>query len=278
MEIIKNEYGTYFYYPCTNVDKKGTIIFIHGFATTSEYHDSFIKYINDEYDYIAIQLPGAGYQKWNGNKKPTVDDMVFYCVELIRTMEIDKFYLIGHSMGGGIAPRVANILESQIKAVVVVTPMNSRIPLSKIFTYFKFNPKNFKKALNLTNYLYADFVKTKNNDQNEIEEFIESELKYQLENRNFFVKLKKSMYSLKNKKNCKVNEQKINVPTLVIVGKYDRVIPAKSGFKAYSKGRNKNKEFIRIDQFNNSGHLPFIEEEQEYAKRIIDYFATIKNN
>lgn len=63
-ELIKSDNGSYFYYKCLNpLFKKGNIIFIHGFATTSKYHDIFIKHIIDEYDYIALQLPGAGYEQ-----------------------------------------------------------------------------------------------------------------------------------------------------------------------------------------------------------------------
>ena len=57
MNFITTSAGTYAYYPCLNKDnKKGTIVFIHGFATTSEYHDGFIEAIKNEYDYYACLL------------------------------------------------------------------------------------------------------------------------------------------------------------------------------------------------------------------------------
>ena len=207
-QIIRNEDGTYFYYKCKGKEKKGTIIFIHGFATNSLYHDPFIKHIIEEYDYIAIQLPGAGFQEWTKNKNPKVEDMVFYCVNLIRSMNLKKFILLGHSMGGGIAVRVANIFKKEIECLICSTPMNSRISTFKIFNYFKFNPKTFKKAFKLVNTLYYDLMKTFNNDPEVIEKFVKDELEYQKKYRKFFIKLKKSMFSLKNRKICKVNENK----------------------------------------------------------------------
>ena len=47
MEIKRNELGTYFYFKCKNDFKKGTIVFIHGWGTNSEYHNNFIKYIEN---------------------------------------------------------------------------------------------------------------------------------------------------------------------------------------------------------------------------------------
>lgn len=268
-EIIKNYVGTYFLYKCLSQEKKkGTIVFIHGFATTSEYHDIFIKHIINDYDYIAIQLPGAGVQEWTKNKKPEVSDMVEYCKNLIESMNLDKFILIGHSMGGGIAARLGNIFKDKISCLILSTPMNSRISWTKIFNYFKFNRKTFKGTFKLQNILYYDIMKTFNYNDDFIQNKIKEELEYQNKHRKFFIQLKKSMFSLKNVKIGRENEEKLSIPTLVIIGKYDKIIPPKSLYKAFD---NKNRKFIRIELMNNSAHLPFEEQEYEYSKEIIDF-------
>ena len=196
-ENIKNELGNYYHYKCTN-KKKATIIFVHGFATTSEYHDVFIKHIIDQFDYIALQLPGAGIQEWKQNKKPKVEDMVDYCINLIKSLNLKEFVILGHSMGGGIALRLANYFQKETICLILSTPMNSRIPLWKGINYFKFNPKNFKKAHHLINILYHDINKLHNNDQEKIHSVISEEFQYQTDNRPFMVQLKQSMFSIKN--------------------------------------------------------------------------------
>lgn len=268
--IIKNDHGTYYHYKCTN-NKKGTIIFIHGFAITSEYHDEFIKHIIDEFDYIAIQLPGAGIEEWKLNKKPLVEDMVEYVVNLINHMNLDQFILIGHSMGGGIAARVANILSNQVICLVLSTPMNSRISKLRIFNYFKFNPKTFKKSYKLTNILYHDISSLYSNDQEKIYKIINDDLEYQVANYKFMKSLKKSMFSIKNLKNGRNHEMNLNVLTLVIAGKYDILIPPKSLYKAFNNKKQREKGNIRVEIMKNSAHLPFKEQEIEYAKEIKDF-------
>ncbi len=273
-ELIRNKSGSYIYFKCQGKEKKGTIIFIHGFATDSKYHDVFIQYVIDRYDYIALQLPGAGIQEWDKKKKPTTEYMTLYCVNLIKTLNLDSFVIFGHSMGGGLAVRVANVFKKETKALICSTPMNSRISLFKAFNYFKFNPKTFKKSFKLQNILYHDMMKTMNNDQEKIEKFNNDELQYQLKHRKFFVQLKKSMFSLKNLRQGRKNEMMISCPTLVIAGKYDKIIPPKSLYKAFVK-KQKNKDFIRVELMNESAHIPFQEQEKEYAKEINDFLNKV---
>ncbi|WP_406602225.1 alpha/beta fold hydrolase [Mesomycoplasma moatsii] len=273
--FIKNENGSYFHFRCEGENKKGTIIFVHGFATTSEYHNVFIKHIINDYDYIAIQLPGAGFQEWKYDKKPTVEEMVLYCANLIRSLNLSKFILLGHSMGGGIVIRIANLFKKETIGLICSTPMNSGISFFKIFNYFKFNPKNFSKCFRLQNDLYYDLNKTMNNNQEQIEKMVVDELNYQLKHRKFFVQLKKSMFSIKNLKLCRANESKISCPTLVIAGKYDKIISPKSLFKAFDKKQRENYNLIRIELMNSSAHIPFQEQEYEYAKEIKDFINLI---
>lgn len=275
--IIKDQHGTYYYYKCKN-EKKATIIFIHGFATTSEYHDEFIKHIIDEYDYIAIQLPGAGIQEWNSKKKPLVEDMVDYAVNLIKHINIEQFILIGHSMGGGIAARVANILRDKVICLILSTPMNSRISKLSIFNYFKFNPKTFKKSHRLTNILYHDISSLYNHDQDKIHKIINDDLEYQIANYTFMKNLKKSMFSIKNLKIGRKHEMEITTPTLVIAGKHDVIIPAKSLYKAFNNKKQREKGNIKVETMQFSAHLPFKEQEIEYAKEIKDFINYVLNS
>lgn len=273
MKIIQNNAGTCYFYPCENPENKiGTIVFIHGFATNSSYHDDYFAiHATKKYDYYSLQLPGHGIEKYNEKSKIEVDFYTKYCVNLIKTLPIDKFYLIGHSMGGGLGIRVANKLSNQVIAYVAVTPMNSKLPIKTIFNYWKFTPKNFKKTLKLNMHLYTNLHETKQNEN--VNDYIENELKYQLKHRGFFIQLKKDMFSLKNLNNCKKNECLINIPTLAIAGKYDPFIPYKSVYKALKKNKN---DIILFELFENSSHIPFQEEQERYIKTVLGFFESVK--
>lgn len=276
MKVTKNNFGTYFFVPSKNVDnKKGAIVFIHGYATTSSYHDVFIKYINNDYDYYAIQLPGHGYEEYEDkNNKNYINQFVIYCCKLINNLNIGKFYLIGHSMGGGIGIRVANLLKKDVLAYVAVTPMNSRLPITSIINYWKFSPKTFKQTLKLNTRIYKDFFKTVG-ETNSIEDYISKEAEYQKKHHLFFKKLKKNMFSLKNVKECRKNEKLLSIPTLIIAGKYDKLINAKSTIKVFNKS---NKKYVSIEILENSAHIPFQEEEEKYANIVLHFFENNKKS
>lgn len=286
MEIKRNELGTYFYFKCKNDFKKGTIVFIHGWGTNSEYHNNFIKYIENEYDYIAIQLPGFGVQEWDKtNKKPKTFDLFLYCINLLREINLDKFYLIGHSMGGGIAVKIANIFRKNVVGLILVTPTNSKmipkIPKWKIING-GFKLKTFKQYFKWLNLIYLDLLKTFENDHEKIKQLIIDGLKFQKEHRNLMSKIKKSIYSHKNLKQLKNNENQINCPTLVLAGKYDKIINPKSLFKTFGEKQienlDENKALIKIELMDKSAHMPFHEQEKEYAKEIKDFINQINTN
>ena len=264
MNFITTSAGTYAYYPCLDKDnKKGTIIFIHGFATTSEYHDGFIEAIKNEYDYYALQLPGHGIADYPSSwGKIEVDFYTDYCVNLIKSLDLGQFFLIGHSMGGGLGIRVANKMQGDVIAFVAVTPMNSHLPAKSIFNYWRFTPATESKMVKLSYRLYNNFDKTIG--QPGAAEFIKNEATYQMEHRPFFVQLKKAMFSLKNVKLCRLNEQKLQVPTLGIAGQHDKIIPFKSVIKALPN---------EVVIFSESGHLPFQEEPDKYNQVVLDFFA-----
>lgn len=268
MELIRSQFGTYFYQECKNPEqKKGSIIFIHGYATTSAYHDVFAGFIDQDYDYYALQLPGHGVEDYKAytDKKIEVDFYTNYCVRLIKSLDLKKFFLIGHSMGGGLGIRVANSFNKDVLAYVAVTPMNSHLPVSTIFNFFAFAPNNEVKTAKLTNRVYKDFEKTIGKEN--IDQHISNEIEYQKRYHHFFVDLKKSMFSLKNWKICKNSEHHLKVPTLAIAGRFDRLIPYKSVLKTF-----KNKPNAKVIIFEESGHIPFQEEKELYAKTVLDFF------
>lgn len=264
MEVLNNKIGSYKFKPAKN-NSKGIIVFIHGFATNSDYHDSIAEKFVD-YDYYAFELPGHGYTSVDLKAKININKLfVKFCISMIKKLELDNFVLIGHSMGGSIAMRIANRIKPKINKLILVTPMNSSITWKTLSCFFMFNPKNFNKTLALNNVLYKDLTKTINLD---IENYISNEHKYQIKHIKFFKKLKYKMFSLTNLKDCMQEERNLSTPTLLMVGEYDQTIPYKSAIRSIKR---MNKPFIQVTIFTNSAHLPFREEPDKYFKDVIDF-------
>lgn len=260
MELLQIQNYHYHFQKAKN-KSKGTIVFIHGFATTSEYHNSFANQLKD-YDYYALELPGHGFSELDSVDTLHPFQLALKVVEWINLMQLDQFYLIGHSMGGGIVGMVSTMITDKIKKLIMVTPMNSSFSF-KLLNIFKFNPKNNKQTFKMQEMLYKNHLDYFN-DENHPD--IIKETNYQLTHRKNFTKLLSRMSSLSNHNKLKELEQKISIDTLLILGKHDGIIDANSAFKLFSKKPN-----FTIKVFEDSGHLPFIEEKEKYYNTVIDF-------
>ncbi|MGL5308477.1 MAG: alpha/beta fold hydrolase, partial [Metamycoplasmataceae bacterium] len=241
MEILKNKVGSYKFKPAAN-KSKGVIVFVHGFATNSNYHDDIAENFVD-YDYYAFELPGHGYTEYEKKQKLDLSIFVDFCINMIEELNLNQLILIGHSMGGSIVLRISEKISEKILKLIVVTPMNSSFSLSTLKFYFLFTPRSFKKTLALNNVLYMDLTKTLNLD---IDHYISNEHQYQVDNFDFFKKLKNKLYSFKNIKDCIKAEKALTLPTLLIVGEHDKTIPYKSAIRAIKKS---NRPYVQVSVF-----------------------------
>lgn len=263
MELLEIKDYKYHYQKSKN-KSKGTIVFIHGFATMSKYHNGFANLLKD-YDYYALELPGHGITEAKDLSVLSPYNLALSVVEWIKLMDFKDFYLIGHSMGGGIVGMVSTMIPELIKKLVMVTPMNSSYSL-KLLNIVKFNPKNNKETFEMQKVLYKNHLEFFDNENHPD---ILEETKYQLEHRNKFVKLLANMSSLSNMITLKKLEKLISVPTLLILGQHDGIIDYKTATKLFGKKQN-----FKIELFENSGHLPFIEELNKYYNLVISFIES----
>jgi len=93
-------------YDLFNIDKKDTIIFLHGWGSNKEIMEVF-KDSFKEYKLLFIDMPGFGKSEsdevWTTKKYAKKID------EFLNTLNIDKKIIIGHSFGG----KVATLLEPE---------------------------------------------------------------------------------------------------------------------------------------------------------------------
>jgi pimeloyl-ACP methyl ester carboxylesterase len=120
---------------------KEKLIMIHGW--TKEGSDSFsetIKFLKDDFEIYLIDLPGFKKQL---EKPYTFDDYLNY---LETQINLDQFYLLGHSFGGALAMLYALKHPEKIKKLILYNPAiirekNLKIKfslfLAKIFKFFK---------------------------------------------------------------------------------------------------------------------------------------------
>ncbi|MDE7112267.1 MAG: alpha/beta hydrolase, partial [Malacoplasma sp.] len=248
----------------SNNNTTKNILFVHGFAVTSEYHDDYVEKFFDEYNYYAIELPGHGYAKLKHVSQLDPFFYAKYVSDFIKLKGFEDLVLIGHSMGGGISLMVANQVANQIKKVIVVTPMNSSVWFSlKGLNSLKLLPDSVEKNWKYKNILVHEPDKHYSGIEDEI---IKRETEYLSLHMKDFKILRKKMMSLKLYSELKDCEEDNPIKTLLILGRHDRVISCGS-----TKKRFENIDNYQTVIFENSAHLPFMEENQKYVDLVLDF-------
>ena len=74
-------------------------VFVHGYLGSSEMWCFQKNYFSKYYRVIAPALPGFG-ESYNAKSLNSINDMANKIIEILNQKKIDKFNLIGHSMGG----------------------------------------------------------------------------------------------------------------------------------------------------------------------------------
>jgi pimeloyl-ACP methyl ester carboxylesterase len=95
-------------------------LLIHGFADSSHVWNEFAPTIPLNYQALAIDLRGHGDSDWDPKGRYDADSHVEDLSRLLKKLDRRKIVIIGHSMGGDIASRLAAGWAERILGVVIV--------------------------------------------------------------------------------------------------------------------------------------------------------------
>ncbi|WP_447087378.1 alpha/beta fold hydrolase [Enterobacter bugandensis] len=100
------------------------VVFIHGLGCASSYE--YPRVVRDpQFDgrrAILIDLPGSGYSDKPEHYSYKTTEQARVVAELIDHLQLDAFWLYGHSMGGSIAIETAVLLAPRVKGLMVSEP------------------------------------------------------------------------------------------------------------------------------------------------------------
>jgi len=226
------------------------ILLIHGFAGGCyDYGDignDLQLYRN--FDVYTFTLPGHDKPKIN---KVTKDDWITAAenqLEKIINNGYKKIYVIGHSMGGIIASHLASKYP-QVKKLVLAAPA---------FKYlsFKDDKLDIIESIKKVPKIFKDY---------DYEEVISRVLKLPIPTVIEFMDLAESH---------KNDIKNIEVPTLILYGSNDEIVPIDSVNYVYDNIKSKSVTLIELEHLN---HDLFINNRYEEVKKIIVNFLTNYN-
>ena len=93
------------------------LVLVHGFLGSTDMWRPQVEYFKDHYRILTPALPGFG--KSNNIKScDSIKSMANAVLDSLKAKKIEKFYLLGHSMGGMIVQEIAKLAEEKILSLI----------------------------------------------------------------------------------------------------------------------------------------------------------------
>lgn len=110
-----------------NIDKTGTgekqVILIPGFSCSGDVWEETINSLGDDYTYHSLTL--AGFAGQTAQKDPQFDEWAEEISEYIQNEKLENTIVIGHSLGGMMALKLASDYPELIQEIIIVDALPS---------------------------------------------------------------------------------------------------------------------------------------------------------
>lgn len=83
-----------------------TVLLIHGTGSATSTWRDVMPLLAEDYDVVAIDLPGHGYSGWPRFTRFTIDNFAAAVNDLVQALEVVPAAIVGHSAGAAIALRL----------------------------------------------------------------------------------------------------------------------------------------------------------------------------
>lgn len=127
------------------------LVLIHGFSNNLNYWYNLDKSIYENFKVIKMDLRGHGKSDL-GNEEVSVELLTSDIMKLLEKLNIDKFNLIGFSLGGSVAINIAEKYSERVNKLVLLSTFAKAD--STIENFFK----EFNKCLNKSFSEYYDYI------------------------------------------------------------------------------------------------------------------------
>jgi len=94
------------------------LVFLHGFMESKELWQDFVPSLQSQYRVILLDLPGHGANT-AAREDYSIESAANYVRETLQALQVNKFLLIGHSMGGYISMAFAEKYPELLTGVVL---------------------------------------------------------------------------------------------------------------------------------------------------------------
>jgi len=252
---------------------KPTILFLHGFSDRKESFYFSAKSLYRNFDIIIPDLPGFGNSTSDRSLIYSLDNYEIWLCEFIEQNNISRFHLVGNSLGGAIATKLAIKIPDKIKSLCLVDPAGF---------YLAGKRSVYDEALNATNLFRVEtpeeFDKFRDrvfHNRPRLPKFVKEfmisraiqkkdwyrKIFNELTNINLVKDGVKTVEELSLNSKCK----EVQVPTNIFWGKQDTLFPYET-----ADFLKKQMKAADVFIFQDTGHCPHLENPKLFSKALND--------
>ena len=236
--------------------KKPSILLMHGSGLSHivwSLHEQF--YVSQGFNVLSVDIPGHGNSE--GPSLKSIEEISDWIRSLIRTLDILKITIIGHSQGSLVGIDFASRYPDLISKLVLVAG-SYKMPVNQDLIDLA-EAGDEKAILLMMKWGYEGskaFI-----GGNPVKKIIKS-------SRDIIEILAVDLNACNNYKNGEKSLEKINCSTLCIFGDLDKMVPVKAGTKMSERIKNSETKII-----SNCGHMIIFEKAFEMRKIVKDFLT-----
>ena len=238
-----------------------TLVLVHGLGASANRWEFVIPHFEKNYRVIVPDLIGFGY-----SDKPLVDYTTDFFSEFLKKflekLDIKNPVLIGSSLGGQIIAEYTLNNNNAVQKLVLISPsgvMKHSTPALDAYVMAALYP-NQEAAKNAFEMMSGS---SKNIDPKIVEGFVK-----RMRLPNAKMAFMSTLLGLKNSQILTEKLSSITVPTMVVWGELDPVIPVKYADSIVST--IKDCRFYRMD---GCGHTPYVEVPETFVKIVMEFLG-----
>ncbi len=236
-----------------------TLVLIHGLGASAERWEKIIPFFEKDFHVVIPDLIGFGYS----DKPPTdytIDYFSKFLEKFLDSINVKNPILIGSSLGGQISAEYTAEHPTNVEKLILVSPsgiMNQSTPAldAYIMAALYPNEQNAKNAFELME------GSGKSVNQEIIDGFVK-----RMKLPNAKLAFMSTILGLKNAKAISEKLHSITVPTMIVWGSDDPVIPIQHASEFVES--IPNCKFFKMDGI---GHTPYVQDPSSFASTVIEF-------
>lgn len=251
---------------------KPVMVFMHGWAGSGRYWQSTAEALLDNFDCLLYDMRGFGRSHVQSDLSYELTEYAEDLAVLLNQLNLERVYINAHSMGASIATLFLNRYPQKVEKAILTCSGIFEYD-EKAFAAFykfgglvvKFRPKWLGKIPLADRMFMARFLHSpipKSERQAFLEDFINAD--YQAALGTIFTSVSKEQAELMPQEFAK-----LTVPTLLVAGEYDIIIPAELGKKAAALN-----DQVELAIIPNTAHFPMLEDAETYLAKVRDFLNT----